>query len=91
METRWAITVDNLDHAKLGESLGGGGAVGKKTKEMTIAIRLYDDDDELYYSGWMTQELMDSEDCFAPLDWAMFNAGCTSMQYKEPGKEWATL
>ncbi len=83
MKNTWCITKDHLD---------GNETVNKKTDDMIIPIRLYDDDDILYYSGWMTQEFMDEgEAAFEPLDWAMYNAGCTSMQYKEPGKEWETL
>ncbi len=83
MKDQWCITIDHLDDLT---------KISEKSKDMTILIRLYDDDDVLYYSGWMTQELMDEgESAFEPLDWAMFEAGCTSMQYKEPGKGWETL
>ena len=41
----------------------------------------------------MTMEAINGyeEVAFAPLDWGMTNAGCTSMKYKEPGKGWETL
>ena len=40
-EKDWCITIDHLDDVKN----------PVKTPEQTVAFRLYDDDDELYYSG----------------------------------------
>lgn len=42
-------------------------------------FRLYDDDGELHFSGRYLGS--DSEDMFAPLDWAMADSGCTSICY----------
>jgi len=83
VKAHWCITVDHLEGVE---------KISEKTPDMIIPIRLYDDDNELYYSGWMTQHLMDDgENAFEPLDWATWNAGCTYMKYKEPGKDWKVL
>ena len=49
---------------------------------------LYDDDDELYYEGYYVNSEDDFEGEFEPLDWAMNNAGCTRIDYRngETGK-----
>ncbi len=61
-------------------------------QSLPILIRLSDDDGEVYYDGRISDLEGDSEEAFAPLDWAMSYAGCTSMEYydKEVG-EWKTL
>ncbi len=51
-------------------------------KLMPIAFKLYDDDDELYFSGYMSSAC--SEEDFEPLDWAMGNYGCTKLKYRNP-------
>lgn len=87
MKRQWCLTVDHVDGT---EDLKK--STGEKTDDMIIPIRLYDDDDVLYYSGWMTQELLDDgENAFDPLDWGTWNAGCTYMEYKESGKDWQIL
>lgn len=48
-------------------------------KIMPVAIRLYDDDGELYYTGYMNEG--ENVDEFEPLDWAMGYAGCTTLKY----------
>ena len=84
MKEQWCITKDHLDDDEI--------KINEFTEDMVVKVRLYDDDDILYYSGYMTQELMDDgENAFEPLDWGMPVSGCTSMQYKEPGKGWETL
>lgn len=57
-----------------------------------VQWRVKDDDGEIYYEGRMTKErLEDSEDrAFGPLDFAIANAGATSMEYLENG-EWVQL
>lgn len=50
-------------------------------KLMPVAIRLYDDDNELYYTGYMSEG--DDVDEFEPLDWAKEYAGCTSLKYRD--------
>tara|TARA_R110000744_G_scaffold213660_1_gene332514 strand:+ start:136 stop:405 length:270 start_codon:yes stop_codon:yes gene_type:complete len=52
-----------------------------KAKELkfTDFFMLYDDDDVLYYSGYMSKDI---EDEFEPLDWGMYDSGCTYMKYR---------
>ena len=47
------------------------GKAGKGTH-----FKLYDDDDNCYFTGYFYGDA-DSEDAFAPLDWATNDAGCT--------------
>ena len=57
---------------------------------MPIAIRLYDDDGELYYTGYMNEG--PGVDEFEPLDWAKEYAGCTSLKYRdEKSGKWHML
>lgn len=53
-----------------------------------IPWRLYDDDGELYYEGWLYE---DDEAIIeqAVLDWGMHDSGCTEIQVKRNGK-WVT-
>ncbi|MDR0826836.1 MAG: hypothetical protein LBN33_03015 [Desulfovibrio sp.] len=60
----------------------------------TLPVRVLDDDGEVYYEGRATRErILDSyEDrAFDFLDWAMADAGCTELQYKEGRGSWETL
>lgn len=53
-------------------------------------FKLYDDDDNHYYSG----KLLDGEDAddpFEPLDWATGNAGCTYIKYRQADGTYAVL
>ena len=53
-----------------------------------LKFRLYDDDKKLYYEGRMVGDF-EGEQQFDPLDWAMYNAGCTGMKTYDEGKwEW---
>jgi hypothetical protein len=50
-------------------------------------FRLYDDDDNLYYSGESTCSCS-----FAPLDWAMWDSGCTYIKYfDKKSRRWEIL
>ena len=55
-----------------------------------IPFKLYDDDKTLYYHGTLWLSNPDSEEIFAPLDWAMWDSGCTTMKLFENGK-WSVL
>mgnify|MGYP003153688280 FL=1 len=78
----WTITEDHI----------GGGAVGvvgprsaTLTSEEIIAaghhFRMYDDDGELYYEGYCTNNT--DERAFAPLEhFGTPNAGCTGIKYE---------
>ena len=45
-------------------------------------FRLLDDDGIVYAYGKSTDD--SSEDAFTPLDWYMYDYGCTEIQYKNP-------
>ncbi len=62
-------------------------------KAMAHEIRLLDDDGEVYFEG-ASNDINQSEGrSFAPLDWAMDDAGCTELQYRPMGSDakWETL
>lgn len=64
---------------------------GKLPKEEKTFFKLYDDDGNLYYDGF-TSDINESEEkAFAPLDWAMAYAGCTTMKYKDRNGQWQFL
>ena len=51
---------------------------------------MYDDDGELYYTGFMV--LFDGGDEFGPLeDFGGPNAGCTEIRIKNAAGEWETV
>ena len=56
-----------------------------------VAFRLYDEDNNLYYRG----RYYGTGDGFAPLDWAMGEAGCTRIDLYEKRPDgtwkWSTL
>jgi hypothetical protein len=56
-------------------------------------FRLYDDDNVLYYEGRCGDITnVSAELAFAPQDWAMNDAGCTSTKYRKIGAtEWEDL
>lgn len=61
--------------------------------EFPFEFRLFDGDDELCYEGRCGDcTNVDADTAFAPLDWATFNAGCTTMHYRQLGEEkWSRL
>lgn len=84
----WIITRDHLE-----------GVINKKKSDFqdhekyVIPFKLFDDDDNLYFEGWLTQELYDQgEAVFAPLDdYGMPGYGCTYMKIKLPGESWVMV
>lgn len=91
----WIITKDKIFDPNIDKMSNVGRAsmdFNKKAfKEYKhIQFRLYDDDDNLYYCGLMDELQYNRADDggprspFAPLDWAMHNAGCTKMKVKDP-------
>lgn len=60
-----------------------------------LDIRLLTDDGDVIYEGKATQKrILDAPEhiAFAPLDWAMADAGCTELQYREnESHPWETL
>lgn len=57
-----------------------------------IQFKIYDDDDELYYTGrFVPADLSDGEEGFGPLDdFGMPNAGATTIRYRR-AHGWETL
>lgn len=57
-----------------------------------VQWRVKDDDGEIYYEGRMSKKRLESEAdlAFGPLDFAMADAGATTMEYLENG-EWIQL
>lgn len=52
-------------------------------------FRLFDDDGYLYFEG--RSDDCDSEEAFAPLDWAMGDSGCVRIDYLGEDGEWREL
>lgn len=82
----WAVTYDHLeDRARL-----FGRYKAEDRRELRYAFRLYDDDDNLCYSGVSSDR--DSEKAFAPLDYCTEAYGCTRIDYLQDDDEtWETL
>lgn len=57
-----------------------------------VQWRVKDDDGEIYYEGRMTKERLEDFEgrAFGPLDFAMADAGATTMEYLE-NEEWVQL
>lgn len=95
---RWIITNDLIDTNSIGI---GDDDTGKRVQtfpsegdRLSYDFRLYDDDGKLYYEGRTADINEDEERAFAPLDWATYKAGCTTMTYRLHGNyktEWLTL
>lgn len=84
----WRITKDKLDPENPVEVASRDYVEGT---ELDVDFRLLDDDGEIYYYGKMTSDRLNSgEVSLEPLDWGMWFAGCTELQYKSKG-EWVTL
>lgn len=79
----WVITYDHLESAKVNFPMKG----------HTVPFRLFDDDDILYYSGFMTEKLYDSHLIMDPLDWATHDSGCTRLDVNGPRElvGWVTV
>ena len=50
-------------------------------KLMPHKFRLLDDDGEVYYVGYYDGLTKSADGAFAPLDWAKWYAGCTTLEY----------
>lgn len=84
----WVIQHDHLAR----DFAGLDSRVGKYDNEPSlpnegeeVAFLLFDDDGELYYSGWLN----DDPDCAnqsAALKWAAADAGCTTIKVLRDGK-----
>ena len=73
----WAITKDYL------EPTSNRNVSKEKIEEIKQQcphhFRLYDDDDILYYEGYSNDD-----NSFLPLEWAMYDSGCTRIDYLNP-------
>ena len=87
MAGSFVITEDHLDGV---EKYNEGLATPETVKAKGQPFRLLDDDGILYYSGICLHDGSESA-IFAPLDWGMYNAGCTEIQYLEKSGEWETV
>ncbi|MGH7239877.1 MAG: hypothetical protein ACREHG_07405 [Candidatus Saccharimonadales bacterium] len=62
-----------------------------KNADQLTRFRIYDDDDELYFSGYFFGD-SESEDGFGPLDdYGLPDAGATRIDYLRENGEWETL
>lgn len=95
---RWIITQDLIDNGAavgFGHSDQGGWCrdLGGLSEPLPTEIRLKDDDGEIYYIG-RTRDIGEAEGrAFAPLDWAMTNAGATTLEFRPAGSTaaWSAL
>jgi hypothetical protein len=79
----WIITYDHVDECpRLFGSFGD-------IKELRYPFRLYDDDKELYFSGFSDDR--DSQIAFDPLDYCTDRYGCTRIDYLQDDESWETL
>jgi len=62
----------------------------KSLEGLDSHFRLKDDDGNIYYEGVCNGWDFPGDEVFAPLDWAMVEAGATTMEYFENGK-WNVL
>ena len=73
----FVVTQNNLDGLKAEDK----SVANAKRRGYNIFFKLYDDDDILYYSGYLHEN---EEDEFAPLDWGMADSGCTRIDVRNP-------
>lgn len=91
---RFIITHDMLDARDVRLVVGYSNSRQRELEDSSLAqiaalegaqfFRLKDDDGEVYYTGFYFGDV-NSEDAFAPLDWAANEAGCTSIEYQAHG------
>lgn len=85
----FVITEDHLDNVKRDKAE----IAYLKSRGFRTYFRLYDDDGELYFTGYLYSEEIAGEevDEFAPLDWAMYDSGCTEIKYRNAQGRLETL
>ena len=87
---RWVITAVHLkDCVESLNEVGRGNHPLERAEELPYRFKLFDDDGNLYYEGRSNDR--DSEEAFEPLDWSMFHAGCTSIEYLQDNGSWEQL
>ena len=96
----WVITRDHLEHTNE-RIIGPHNATEEQleilahphrtiNRNKLIRFRIYDDDGELYFSGYFLGD-SESEDAFGPLDdFGAPDSGATRIDYLR-GEEWETL
>lgn len=102
-KTGWIVNVDYIDNYhggeyKLREQKKKVSIIGPRGCELTEKellkghpFKMYDDDDQLYYTGFLVGD-KESEEGFDPLnDYGTPNAGCTKIFYKNEAGEWKEL
>jgi hypothetical protein len=98
-EYAWIVNYDHLDHERV--CVIGPHNCTEAQREILMhprtnsdklaKFRIYDDDDELYYSGYFLGDA-ESEFAFGPLDdYGAPNAGAVYIQYETASGEWETL
>lgn len=105
MKLIWFVNYDHLDDKEIaiGNDYNRGGDLDVDAVKAFIEngsgpykgcglvkFRLYDDDGELYYSGFYNGINGSEAVAFLPLDWGMGYAGCAEMKVLEKGK-WSIL
>lgn len=80
----WKITQDYLYDGNYITENRTGKEVGERNEsEPLLRVRLYDDDEELYYT--VLSEDSSLEDLY---EWAMYDSGVTILKVWERGKGW---
>lgn len=78
----WIITKDHISYDQNDVGTGNPNILNAPDK---IPFKMYDDDNELYYEGFMVSDM--GESLFNPLDdFGMPNAGCTKIEIFNNGK-----
>ena len=87
----WIVEYDHLDGCAA--NVASRNYEPELDKELTVKFRLYDGDDNLYYTGRMHPEDQTEDDAFAPLDdYGTPNAGCAYMTvFNAKTNKWEVL
>jgi hypothetical protein len=78
----FVVTEDHLDGFSLDEET----IEQYMEDDFTMEFNLYDDDDILYYTGLILDDAYD-DDPFEPLDYFMYDSGCTRIDYRKAGTD----
>lgn len=82
----WIVTYDHTEERPVLMNKPADARVLPKYK---YAFRLFDDDNNLCFSGLATSR--DDEAAFEPLDYLMNAYGCTEIQYQQDDLTWKVL
>lgn len=84
---RWAITKDLVSDG-LDVGVQGPYNLNPELIDNETAFRMYDDDGELYYEGFLYGDF----NCHEPLDdFGMPNAGCTTIKIRKNSGKWIVV